>query len=100
VEVTPQTALSDTPEGTSIPQEPETLSACEPPTAAVEESERPVWAGEIEIPALSAEAEVEISHRPEQEGSAAETQGPAGETGTGEPTGGTTEDTGQEKDEL
>jgi CRISPR type III-A-associated RAMP protein Csm4 len=67
VETTPQTQLSDTPEGAAAP-EPETLSACEPPTAAADESERSESAGEIEIPALSAEAELDVSGVPELPG--------------------------------
>jgi CRISPR type III-A-associated RAMP protein Csm4 len=100
VEGTPQTSLSDTAEGAAAAEEPETLSPCEPSTAAIEESERSESAGEIEIPALSAEAEVEISHRPSSEGSAGETAASASETASAEGTGGTTEETGQENDEV
>jgi CRISPR type III-A-associated RAMP protein Csm4 len=65
VETTPQTALSDTPEHSAAPEEPETLSPCEPPTAAVEEPARSELAGEIEIPALPAEAELDQKQQPE-----------------------------------
>jgi CRISPR type III-A-associated RAMP protein Csm4 len=96
VEATPQTSLSDTPEGAAAPEEPETLSPCEPPTAAVEDPERSESAGEVEVPALSAEAEVDVTHRPEPERSAAETEPSTG----GEQTDGTTEEAGQGNDEV
>ena len=65
VEATPQTALSDTPEAGTTPEEPETLSPCEPVTSAVDESERDESAGEIEIPTISAEAELDVTEQPE-----------------------------------
>jgi CRISPR type III-A-associated RAMP protein Csm4 len=100
VETTPQTALSDTPEGAAAPEEPEILSPCEPPTAAIDESERPESAGEIEIPTLSAEAEVDVSHTPEAEGSAAPPEVSAENTAVDEQTDGKAEEAGQEKDEV
>jgi hypothetical protein len=66
VETTPQTALSDSPEQLAIPEEPESLSPCEPATAATGEPERSEAAGEIEVPTLSAEAELEVRGQPEQ----------------------------------
>ncbi len=65
VETTPQTTLSDTPEESAAPEEPETLSPCEPPTAGLDETARSESAGEIEVPTLSAEAELDVSQEPE-----------------------------------
>ncbi|MFL6451056.1 MAG: type III-A CRISPR-associated RAMP protein Csm4 [Bryobacteraceae bacterium] len=65
VETTPQTGLSDTPEQTETPGEAETLSPCEPATAAVtDEPERTESFGEIEVPTISAEAELDVSQEP------------------------------------
>lgn len=88
VEATPQTTLSDTPERATTPEEPETLSPCEPATSAVDPSERVESAGEIEIPALSSEAEVDLTEKPES---------PAAES---EAKIETNENTGQDNDEL
>lgn len=102
VEATPQTALSDTPEQATAPEEPETLSPCEPVTAASDESERAESAGEIEIPALSAEAELDVTEQPESsavEGGQDTPEEPK-ETAAPEGTTETSENSGQNNDEL
>jgi hypothetical protein len=76
------------------------LSPCEPPTAALDVTERPESAGEIEIPALSGEAEVNVSHTPEPERSSAPPEVSAENTAGDEQTDGKAEETGQEKDEV
>jgi hypothetical protein len=102
VETTPQTALSDTPEQAATPEEPETLSPCEPATAAVtDEPERVESFGEIEVPTLSGEAELDISEQPEPP--PAEQEAPIGDTAEeerSETAENTTENTGQANDEL
>jgi hypothetical protein len=102
VETTPQTPLSDSPEESALPEEPETLSACEPPTVALDEPARSESAGEIEIPTLSAESELDVSQQPEPPAATEETGTKPEEQieHTAEGTKETDENTGEANDEV
>jgi hypothetical protein len=103
VEVTPQTALSDTSEDSILPEAPETLSPCEPPNAGLEEPEHSESAGDIEIPALSAEAEVDTTEGvepPAVEENGEKPEQPVHDEASGEARGETAENTREPKDEL
>lgn len=102
VETTPQSQLSDTPEESAAPEEPETLSACEPATAVLDEPVRSESAGEIEIPTLSAEAELDTGEEPERPAAPEKPESNTGEhiEHSGHDTNETAENSGEANDEV